>query len=73
LITSGSNTEFVSLEQDMADKAAELRARYNIALADALQVAVAMITHCDALLTNDHALKRIAELDIVVLDDLSDA
>lgn len=48
-------------------QAAQLRARYNLTLTDALQVAVALETGCDALLTNDLTLKKVSELGIIVL------
>ena len=54
----------------IADAAAELRARYNLRMPDALHVAAALSTSCDALLTNDARLKRVQELPILVLDEL---
>jgi predicted nucleic acid-binding protein len=50
--------------------AAELRARYNISLTDALQVAVALQNDCEAFLTNDMTINRITELNILVLSEL---
>jgi predicted nucleic acid-binding protein len=41
LILSGSNTEFVVLDRAVAESAANLRARYNLPLADAFQLAAA--------------------------------
>jgi predicted nucleic acid-binding protein len=53
----------------VADQAANLRARHNLTLADALQVAVALSSGCDAFLTNDAALKRVEGLNVIVLDE----
>jgi predicted nucleic acid-binding protein len=64
---------FVEKNPDFAEKAAELRARYNLSLLDAFQVAAAIAAGCDAFLTNDDALKRIPELNIVVLSELDAA
>jgi len=61
---------FVPIEESIASQAAELRARHNLSLPDALQCAVALDTGCDAFLTNDIALKRVTKLNVVVLDDL---
>lgn len=61
---------FVSIGEAAASQAAELRARYNLSLPDALQCAVALTTGCDAFLTNDVALKRVAELNVIILDEL---
>ena len=69
VITSGPNTVFTPLAWDSAQRAAELRVRYNLSLADAFQVAVALTSDCDAFLTNDLTLKRVTELDVIVLDE----
>ena len=70
LIVYGRNTVFMPLDHEIAQRAAELRARYNITLPDALQIAVALSTRCDALLTNDGTLARVTELRVLVLDEL---
>ena len=70
LIVAGPNVTFVNLNESMARQAAELRARYNLGLADSFQVASALAAGCDALLTNDLGLKRVTELPILVLDEL---
>jgi predicted nucleic acid-binding protein len=70
LIVSGANVAFQSLDDASGQRAADLRARYNLLLADAFQVAAAIEGRCDALLTNDHTLRRVKELPILVLDDL---
>lgn len=69
IITAGSNTHYVSID-GVAYRAAELRARYNLTLPDAFQVAVALKAGCDALLTNDAIFKRVQELKILLLDEL---
>lgn len=71
LITTGRNTQFVMIDQAIAQKAAELRARYNLLLPDAFQAAVAIVSGCDALLTNDRGLQRVSEIKVLVLDDLT--
>jgi predicted nucleic acid-binding protein len=70
LIVSGANVTFVSLGAATARQAADFRARYNLTLTDALQVAAALEGGCDSFLTNDLALRRVRELRILVLDDL---
>ncbi|MBW4523229.1 MAG: PIN domain-containing protein [Scytolyngbya sp. HA4215-MV1] len=44
--------------------------QYNLKLPDALQIATARVTGCQAFLTNDTALKRVGELRILVLSEL---
>lgn len=70
LIVYGQSTIFAPIEHDVARMAAELRASYNVTLADALQIAVALRTGCEALLTNDGALERVKELRVLTVDDL---
>ena len=63
----------VSLPVDAATAhlAAELRARYALRTPDAIQIATAIGAGCDAFLTNDGGLRRVTELRIIVLDDLT--
>ena len=70
LIVAGANVTFMTLDAAIARRAAELRAHYGLTLGDAFQVAAALAAGCDALLTNDLALKRVTELTILVLDEL---
>lgn len=63
------NTIFVPVDADTSQRAAELRVRYNLTLTDAFQVAAAVLSGCDAFLTNDTDLKRVREISVVVLED----
>lgn len=54
----------------IAERAAELRAKYNLRTPDALQIATALENGCAAFLCNDTVLKRVSELQILILDDL---
>lgn len=69
LIINGSNVNFVLIDDAIADKAAELRAQHNLTLPDALQAATAISAGCGAFLTNDPVLKRVASLDVIVIDE----
>lgn len=69
-IVSGLNTVFVAIDDAIAHQAAEFRARYNLTLPDAFQVAVAIRSHCDTLLTNDTILRRVTELRVIVIGDM---
>ncbi len=70
IIINGTNVIFACIDDNTATVAAELRARYNISLTAALQVAVALQNDCEAFLTNDMTLNRITELNILVLSEL---
>jgi predicted nucleic acid-binding protein len=69
VITNASNTRYLAIDV-VAEQAAELRARYNLSLTDAFQIAVAILAKCEAFLTNDMMLKRVSEVTIVILDEL---
>jgi predicted nucleic acid-binding protein len=71
VIVGGDNIIFEPIVDDnIAIQAAQIRARYNLQLPDAFQVAVAMAAECEALLTNDATFRRVTELRVLVLDDL---
>lgn len=71
LMTDKEFFEFAPIdEEDIAIQAAQIRARYNLQLPDAFQVAVALAAECEALLTNDATFRRVTELRVLVLDDL---
>jgi len=58
---------------EIAELAADLRARYNLRTPDALQVATALAHRCEAFLTNDARLKRVAEIRVLTLEELRNA
>ena len=57
----------VSLE--IADRAAELRARYNLSTPDAIQIATALDAGATGFIGNDKGLKKVQELECLALDD----
>lgn len=65
------NMNVVDISFSIARKSADLRAQYGLRTPDALHIATAIISGCQAFLTNDIALKRINELKVWVLDDIS--
>ena len=69
LILSAANTLFVPTGAEIGRQAARLRSRYNISLADSLQLATALSVPCEGFLTNDASLKRLTELTVIVLED----
>lgn len=67
------NTEHIGVvpvSPEIAILASRLRATYRLRTPDAIHVATAIDTGCDALLTNDRALLRVTELPVLVVDDL---
>jgi predicted nucleic acid-binding protein len=73
-IVYGNNTIFVPINNPhLAIEAAKIRARYNLQLPDAFQIAVALAAECEAFFTNDISFKRITELRVLVLNDFNNA
>lgn len=70
LILSNNRIFLVEINDDTAQKASQLRAKYNLKLPDAFQVAVALAAGCEALLTNNGAFRRVTEIRAIALDDL---
>ncbi len=71
MFTQSRELKLIPVTFAIAERAAELRARYNLKTPDALQVATALNAGCDALLTNDFGLRRVTEIPIVILDELA--
>jgi predicted nucleic acid-binding protein len=70
-ILLNSNTfRLMPVTAKTAESAARLRAKYNLRTPDALHIATALETSCDAFLTNDLGLKRVQEVRVLVLDEL---
>jgi predicted nucleic acid-binding protein len=69
VITTGVNTRYVGVDA-VAERSAEIRAHYNLQLAESFQIAAAIAAGCDGFLTNDSALKRVSGITILVLDEL---
>jgi len=67
----GPNVELVELGPTIAVRAAEVRAKHDLALLDAIQVATALTTGCEALLTNDGDFMRVKEIEILMISDYS--
>ena len=55
----------------IADLAAGLRAHHALRTPDALHVATALATGCDAFLTNDATLRRVTALPVISLASLA--
>ena len=68
------NLAMADVTRDVARRAAQLRAEYNVRPADALQVATALLGGATAFVTNDRKLARLSrEIDVIVLDDFASA
>jgi predicted nucleic acid-binding protein len=69
-MTSASDSGDQGGDQQIEEGAARLRAKYNLRLPDALQMAAAISSGCDAFLTNNAQLERVTESKVLVIDAL---
>jgi predicted nucleic acid-binding protein len=67
LIVNTENITFKTIDTSML----AIRAKYNLQLPDAFQIAVALNAECEAFLTNDTAFRRVTELQILILNELT--
>ena len=71
LLLNSDHLQTLPIEASAAVRAAALRARYRLRMPDALQIAVALESGCQAFLTNDAQLKRVDAIRVLLLDDLA--
>ena len=72
LLCQSDAFEVCNLDVEIAGKAAEVRAKYQLKTPDAIQVATAICCFSDYFLTNDKQLKIVSELNVLVLDEIID-
>ena len=63
--------EWVPLTMNLADRAAELRARYRLSTPDAIQLATAIGHKATRFYGNDRGLRRVKEIECIIVDDLT--
>lgn len=64
------NVRVIGMDPHLGFVAGALRAKYGLPLPDMFQVAQALRSPRPLLLTNDKALRQVAEVQIIMLDDL---
>lgn len=71
LLYNFPNLSLFDIDRDVARRAAQLRAKFHIRPADALQVATCLVHGVNLFITNDPQLVRLHPiLNIIILDDL---
>jgi predicted nucleic acid-binding protein len=70
VMDSLKNLECSTIDTETGWMAGALRAKYGLALPDMLQVASALRAEEPTLVSNDRALQRVEELQLILLDDL---
>lgn len=72
LVANFPNLVIVDLDRTTMRRAAGLRARYRLRAIDALQIASCQQHGATAFLTNDLVLRRVTEIDVLLLGDFLD-
>lgn len=62
------NLQFISMNKKISQKAAQLRAKYDIRTPDAVHLATALNQQADLFVTADQQFKKIKELTVLLLD-----
>ncbi len=69
VLINSKNIAVLPVDFLIAEKAAELRAKYQIKTPDALQIATCIENNATLFITNDMHIKRVKEIEVVVLHD----
>lgn len=70
LLSTFPHLEWLAPTLEIADMGARFRAECNLRTPDAIQAATAMSCDATGFLSNDSGFRRVAGLDVVILDDL---
>jgi predicted nucleic acid-binding protein len=70
ILTKAVGIEMLDVTGIVAEKAAQLRAKYSLRTPDAIQLPAAMESNCDYFLTHDKSLKSITEIMVITLEDI---
>jgi predicted nucleic acid-binding protein len=70
LLLKSANFHTIPINAAVAENAARMRAIYGLRLPDAIQIAFAVDVGCQAIVCNDHSMRRVTELSVLILDDL---
>ncbi len=62
--------EWVPVTMNLADRAAELRARYRLSTPDTIQLATAITHKAARFYGNDRGLRKVKEIECVIVEDL---
>ena len=71
LLNNFPNLKMVNIDPGIAESGAELRAKYGIRTPDALQVASAIENQATIFISNDNKLKKIKEIEIAALKEMT--
>ncbi len=64
------NLQVKEINENIADIASSLRAKYNLNTPDAIQMATSLEAKADIFITNDETLKKISEIKVLLLSEM---
>jgi len=70
LLLDSNHFVCLDIDSNIAELASQLRAKYQLLTPDAMQIAMAISANCEAFLTNDKNLRRVNEVQVLIIDDL---
>jgi predicted nucleic acid-binding protein len=68
-LLNSRQVQMLSVTPNLARHAIQMRVKYNIRVPDALQMGAALESGATLFITNDHPLKKVTELSVLILDD----
>ena len=70
LFSTYPHLEWADATLEIADRAAQLRSKFNLKTPDAIQAATALSFGATGLISNDDVFRRVPDLETLILDDL---
>ncbi len=70
ILTTSAHIDIYDIDIEISKRAAKLRADYNLKTPDAIQIATGIEKKADFFMTNDLDLKRVSEIEILILGEL---
>ena len=70
LLSTYPHLEWIEPTLEIVDRAARLRAEYNLKTPDALQAATALACQATGFISNDTAFKRVGGVEVLILDEM---
>lgn len=70
IISNFPNLDVVDVDKEISNISSTLRANYNIKTPDAIQIATCISRGGTAFFTNDSILKKVKEVEVVILKDI---
>ncbi|OGC51636.1 hypothetical protein A2982_02030 [candidate division WWE3 bacterium RIFCSPLOWO2_01_FULL_39_13] len=68
IFLSTPNLQIIGVDITIAEYSAILAATYNLRVPDSVHLATAILSECEAFVTNDKKLKRVKEIDCILMD-----